>query len=250
MSDMFDFYLDDMLSTEQRRDFEAQLATTPELRDALAAQRRIDSRLRAMFEVGAAVGADEVVQQEQVQQKALHPLRPRSPRSVSRVWVRWGALAALFVLVGLVWTYTLGGLSGDPRALTLTALYKQELKGGFKPKEVCTDPAAFCEWMSRRYGQGLTVKDPPAGLTLVGWDYAELVSPYSAVLLAKVDGQEVVVVLDRLVVEKRAQPAGAQHGLNVFRGVVGKMVVYEVSPLPDARIINLLEEGSATRHCP
>lgn len=237
-SDMLELYLDDMLAPAERAAFEAMVAATPELRRLLEHQMRIDERLRAMFGVDLA----------ETPAPDVHPaprLTIARPARRTARWRRAGAIAAAVVLVGMAAAYLLGAFAAGDGSVSLHALYAREVRGGFVPKEVCTDSVAFRGWIARRYGQGLDVQSLPPGLKLVGWDYARVVSPYSGVLLAMVDGKQVVVVLDRLAVETAPLPTKVGRGLSTFRAVVGRLVVYEVSPFDRPRIIGHLAASDA-----
>jgi hypothetical protein len=59
------------------------------------------------------------------------------------------------------------------------------------------------------------------------------------VLLARVDGKEVIVVVDRKAREKSPLPP-ARSGLRSFREEYGNLVLYEVTPLDHPTILPLL----------
>lgn len=224
-------YLDGDMPAQEREGFESVLASRPELRRQVELQQKIDLRLRALFT------PDIVAPDLQL------PLSV--PRRSHRRLITLAA-AALVLLAVVVFQWWSSGSQGNG-ALTPAAVYARELKSGFVPKEVCTDDPAFKAWVSRRYGQGLSMPEPPAGLTLVGWDYADVISPYSGVLLAKFEGREVLVIIDRAGLEHEAFATGKHHGLYVHRDIIGSLVAYEVSPLPEAKILPALH-GTPCEH--
>lgn len=227
---VLDRYLDGDMPHEERDRFESALATRPDLRRHIELQRQIDQRLRVLFT--PAPGALPVL-----------TLKPAAPGASRRRLVTLAAAAV--VLLGIVVTQWWSSNAAGDTSLSPTAVYTREVKAGFVPKAICTDDATFRAWVAGRYGQGLSLPEPPKGLTLVGWSYADVVSPDSGVLLAKFEGREVVVIIDRAGLEHEPRATGKHHGLYVHRGVIGSLVAYEVSPLPEAKIIGALQ----ATHC-
>jgi hypothetical protein len=159
------------------------------------------------------------------------------------VW-RWVGIAAAIGLATLAAVYGALLLTAD-RTDRLGPIYHSEVAAGFVPREVCTDAAQFAGWTKEHYGQALypAPEAARAGVTLVGWSYGVAVTNYSGVLLARVDGTPVVVVVDKSGSEgllRLAAPGDAS--LRSFRRRIGDLVLYEVTPLPEARVLPFISD--------
>jgi hypothetical protein len=217
--DRLDRYLDGGLGGAEREAFERDLARSPELRAQADLQGRIDAGLRRLFTppgVAAPAGA--------------------APRA-RRPWV-WGlglAAAAALAAAG-VW-YAVGRRA-EPTVLE--GVYRSIVSAGFTPKEVCTTDEAFEKWVADKYGEPLAPEPDHAGVEFVGWSYARAMTTYSGVLLARVDGREVVVVLDHARNDIGIEPRANNPDLRVFRERFGNLVAYEVTPLEGPRVLESL----------
>lgn len=223
-----DAYLDGQLSGADREAVERAMAADPTLAEEVRLQRTIDESLGRLFAGGAPV-AD--------------PVGRGMWRGTGRLWIRplvWSIAAALVIAASL-WVFfgpqvVVRRGSGDP----LGKLYADEKAVGFAPKEVCTTPEAFAEWTRQYVGQPIYPAAHHEGIEFVGWTYAPgVISGSTPVLLAKVDGNDVLVAMDRRVREKHelGTPCLPLHS---FRAEVGSAVVYEVTPLDRPRIIPIL----------
>lgn len=211
-------YLDGLLEGAELAAFERELAASPQLSALVDTQRRLDEALRRSFEPSAA----------------------ETPAPAA--WWRgrrvlWLGLAAAVVLGAVgVWAVVMfGDLNG------LGTLYHRTVAAGFQPEEICTDDAQFAEWVDSKYGQVLRPKADRGDIQLVGWSYAKVVTAYSGVLLARAGGHEVLVIMDRADREEGRPWGHAGPGLRVFRRQMGKLVLYEVTPLDSPRVTELLE---------
>ncbi len=233
-STMVDPYLDGMLSTEDAASFEARLREDAVLRGEVEAQGAIDAVLRERFAVpeGVESAAGTAVAASGHTGGVGSPAR----RSVlARIgWVR---IAAVFVVAMLgVYLYY---LRSYPASVIETespiAAYQSIVRGGFRPYEVCTDDAEFAKYTQRYLGQALGVK-PFQGLALIGWDNRHnVMSLETDSLLATVDGTQVVVFMDHDS-NARSMPKTGE-GLHVFKRTVGGIVLVEVSPLAEAKVL-------------
>ncbi len=90
-----------------------------------------------------------------------------------------------------------------------------------------------------RRASGLGVDSPlpasthPPTIELLGWAYdagyrTRVLGNESLILMARSDGHEVIVLMDKLASD-RPLPAPTAPGVHLHRRVVGQMVVYEVS---------------------
>lgn len=254
---LIDAYLDGAMSDQERAAFEARAQSDEAVARELALQRAADESLRRQFRppavpmnlptravqdtgevagridrtsggagggggAGAGDGAD----------------RPRR-----RVISTPLAAAALILLAVVVGYFAMNGLpfgGGGGSHATAQAVYKQVVDGGFKPQWVCESDEQFAQYTKDRFGAPWQV-DQDKGVTLVGWRYsADLLGPDESLLLATKDGQKIVVVADAAANARRVRGG---DGLKVHTRETNGLVMYEISPLDDAVIINHITVG-------
>lgn len=223
MLERLEAYAEGGLSAPERAEFEREMLTDPALRDEVELQRRVDGRLRALFEPPASIGLPGV-----------------TPRRVG-TRARWalGVAAALALAVGgAYWALWRAPGPGDAR---VEALYARLVRTGFEPGWVCKDDAEFVAYTRDKFGQAFTV-EPAPGVALLGWTYCSgVLGEEAGVLLATAGDDRVIVIVDRSSNDRRV-PLDAGTGLRVFRGSAGSAVLYEVTPrdrptvLPHVRV--------------
>jgi hypothetical protein len=220
-----DAYLDGTLAPADQAMFENELTSSPVLQEQVALQRQIDASLTRLFG-DASWGSTAAA-------------APREGRGG-----RWrihpallGLAAAVLIVSAALWLFAASVLGERPNRLA--PLYHSTVAQGFIPQIVCTTPDEFAGWLASNYGQALYPADDP-GIEYVGWSYAHVVSVYSGVLLARVDGHPVVVVMDRSEREDIRQGRGDDRGLTIHRRRLGELVLYEVTPLDRPRILPVL----------
>ncbi len=220
-------YLDGLLSDADRQRVEHALAANPQAQEQVETQRAIDDSLRRLFGPGDTPIA------------LPHPSR-RLPVMVL------GIAAALALTVVGVWAVLFRGHAApaNPLANPLAGIYHAQLASGFKPQEVCTTRDKFAEWVQKYYAQALYPKAQHDGVEFVGWSYAPAIGKNSGVLLARAGGKEVIVVMDRKVLEKAEFKGTGDPGLHSFRKQFGSVVLYEVSPLDHESILPLLSTST------
>ncbi len=262
-------FIDGDLAGEELAWMEGRLAQDPVLRDQIDLQTRVDDSLRRTCSMNAIVmpvipaggasaspGAGEAA----VAQPALKlagtpadhsPALPASqgpaPARASLPWKRWGGLAAaaaiLLTFAGLFRAYWDARVP-DFRLLEPAPMYQQLVSAGFQPAVVCKTEPEFARLVREKLGSALVAVATP-GVEVLGWGYQDdykgsPISPHTMMLLARVDGREVLVLLDRASRDRDLSlPEGS--GLRLFRREVGPIVAYEVTPLAGERVINTLE---------
>lgn len=227
--ELLDLHLDGQLSEAQRATFDHMLEQDPALREefvrAESQNARIEASLRRVFDP------------EHAQPSPFDHAKPEvstHPRGLAR-WRYWlAAAAAIVLLVG-------GGTLLWPRPTPLREAYNRQLAVGFVPQERCTSIPQFGEWLEQNYGAWVAPDRERENIEYVGWSYSRTISSYTGLLLARVEGHEVVVVLDTAVQDGYVKPVpSAGKGLNVFRRELCGLVFYEVSPLDHAGVVDHL----------
>ncbi|MBY0262532.1 MAG: hypothetical protein K2Q20_09320, partial [Phycisphaerales bacterium] len=117
----------------------------------------------------------------------------------------------------------------------LADLYLAQRAAGFVPAVVCTSDSQFRKWTRDRIGVELSPPSAEAGVALAGWSYAESPAQYTYLLLASVDGRDVVVAMGTGA--DPIAPPSPSVGLNAFPRRVGNVWMYEITPLDKPRIV-------------
>lgn len=214
-------YLDGLMQPGERAQFERELAESASLREQVELQGRIDAGLRRLMEPGAALEASEEVV------------------VVGRLWrPAWVAAAAVIAVVAAAgwWLMTRPPSGPDP----LEAEYRQIVAAGFEPHVVCTTDEQFRDWVYNKFGEPLQPRPDRGGVQYVGWNSSRVLSSYSGLLLARAEGAESVVLIDRTISEDKRLPRPADPGLHQYRRVVGGLVLYEITPLDHPAVLDSL----------
>ncbi len=208
-----DRHLDGLLDAAEEQAFARELASDAGLRREAQADAELVKMLRGAYGPPAGKMPDAV------------------GRRTSRVrsFVGIAALLAIGVVAAL--------LLLPQRSEPFAALYRVQQAAGFEPAVVCTDEGEFRRWTRERIGVELSPPDgADAGVRLVGWSYAESPALYTFLLLARVDGRGVVVAMG-VGDEPIKAPAATDRVLNVFPQRVGRVWMYEITPLKKPRIV-------------
>lgn len=233
--DQLDLYVDSMLEELPRHRFETEMLDDDRLRRAVAQQRSIDASLRRQLAPPPTLDLGAVVR------AAAEP--PPSP-ALSTRWRSWAIAASLlatFVGVWLGWEAIQSRRQApgpyDRPWTTLTQLYDQTVETGFEPDWVCADDAEFAAHFRDSYGQPLLLA--PGNVEALGLSIGYVMSPRTTCLLARVDGRDVLVAIDRVEVDGGAA-LDQTDGLNRFRRLLGRLVAYEITPLAEPRVLDSL----------
>ncbi len=263
-------YLDGRLAAAAQAEFRRELAAKPALQAEILQQRRIDEALRRNFAPPAADAAWAAVLTARGG-NAHAPATPASipqlanpasakPSDVKRAARKQSetiklfspagmAIAALlaFVSITSLWitwnkAFVPGTTSPYPTAsapfLTLAAAYQSELQRGFKPLWLCRNEQELAGTVFKYMDQGLLWANVPQHVSLLGLSISKTLSPRTVVMLAKVNGREVALFIDRKANDKPPQ-IDPSSGLRAFRGEVGELVLYEVTPLDKPALLEL-----------
>ncbi|HVZ93082.1 MAG TPA: hypothetical protein VG797_01085 [Phycisphaerales bacterium] len=230
--DLISAYADGVLNDAERAAFEQRLESEPALRAELERHERAMGALRDLYNPDAPRERTGPAQSPVAEPPA--PLQfPKKPRRT------WQFAAAAVILLALIVGNFMMRSGNGPSITTPEAVYRALHANGFRPDFVCTDNPGFIQAVRVRMGQGLMMT--PASLatgdiSLVGWayggSYSQIISPATLVLMAHYKGQEVLVLIDHISVDRAlAKPESAD--LHMFKSVVGNLVLYEVSPLSE-----------------
>ncbi len=249
--DALDRYLDGLMSVEERSAFEARLAEDAALADEIERQRRIDESLNrysqppAPDRVLAAIRKHIETAGDDEARAVQSP--PQMKLRLPAAWRRFAVAAALLLgIVGLWQIATI--MTGSPEGAydsgphrSLMQAYRHTVDSGFKEEWVCSDDAVFAMVFKDAFGQMLSMNLPlPAGVDAKGLNFFNIYSKQTIGVLALVEGEPVMVFVDRLENEDNEPPPQPDAGLHVFRRELGSLVLFEVTPLDEPALVEHL----------
>lgn len=238
-------YLDGTMPAGARESFEGSIAADPELRSRVDAQRAIDASVKRLFPVQKVELPAGVLEGDAGD---AIPIREAGTKKPSRKVLYYAAAAVLLLGSAFFVNRAVQHANPDFKLMGADSLYNVLVLKGWKPEVVCTTDEAFARFVDLKLGEAV-IAVPASGVAILGWGYSSgyegtPISPDTVMLLATVDDQRVLVLMDREKVDRTVK-VKKETGLNVFRREVGSLVTYEVTPLAEARVIPLLKEVSS-----
>ncbi len=254
---ILDAYLHGGVSADERAAFERQTEGDDRLRAEVERQRALDAALGRLF---VPPSADQMLARlhappaqngsvgAKLTRSSARPAAQPPQRAVRAWWWRGLAAAAAIALlaVGVRWFVVTrpseppGPVIAASSTRPLAEVYRRQVADGFKPEWVCKNDQEFASTYWWILGQGMIVANLPEGVEALGVDYGRAISPKTTLLLARVRGTEVLVFADRLEDDPGQPPPDG--GLNQFYRVVGGLVLYELSPLDRAYLLESFEQ--------
>jgi hypothetical protein len=230
-------YLDSALDSPERAETDRAMSSNGQMQLELQLQMQIDESLKRLF-VPAVPPADLLARLQGPTSLAQPATRPRR---------NWAKLALAATAVTLAWGFLLWRLlppsqpaAGPYKNLPLTTIYEQTVADGFQPYWVCKDPHEFASTFFTRQGQGLLLADMPAGTKMEGLAYTGGISPSTTTMLARTDGQPIMVFVDRASADTHPSLPKTETKLHLFHKELGPLVLYELSPLDHATVMDHL----------
>lgn len=261
-------YLDGELSPDERSRLEHEARVNPALRVAIERSLAIEAQLRRRL-VPEAVDIDAVIRAGGDQSATRAPRAgggssdgAGSPLSLDarsrgkRPLKAWMGLAAAVLIAVALGAYFMSRPARDGLQTPAQA-YGRIVRAGFTPTVVCENDEQVIAFTRQYLGNPLRINvasaanaSPPVALTLVGWGYEEhVVTPRTVSLLAKADGDQIVVFADQAHLDTGG-PASFDgtlthdgRPLRVFRAQVGTTVLYEVSPRETPVVLPAIERA-------
>lgn len=260
-SDQLELYLDGLLGEGPRAEFERLCASNPAMARELELARRIAGSVSRQFTPPspmnmavfgtAAAGAARTPASAHDTADPPAPIPfpgPARPRAGSTPRWRWAgyAVAAVLGIAAVAWWSSTVPDPAAVRRLTAMEVMASAKQSGFVPIFVCKDDEEFASTVKKRFGTPLLVA-AESGLAVLGWAYSdtyagELVTKNSLVLMARVDGQDVLVFMDRdpaLTGEGNTLELGpAPAGHRLFKRTLGPLILYELTPFDHPRVLD------------
>jgi hypothetical protein len=243
-------FLDGQMSDAEQAAFGERLRADAALRRQANLQQRIDGSLRRMFEVprpsieralSAVTSAESAKASLATEARALRS-EPPEARSFRGYWIAAGiasAAAVAWVVATVAWNRP----SGDEPYFAVRPLvdvYRDAVASGFEPSYECREADRFAATFRQRQGQPLALLAMPAGPRMLGLSYVGGLTRMTTAMLCLVDGEPVMVFVDRADADEPMAAVKDLEGLHIFREERDGLVFYEVTPLPEPRVTQLL----------
>jgi hypothetical protein len=222
-------YLDGVMDKAERAAFETEIERDPRLAAEVALQARLDAALERQFPVVAA-SALHLAAMEKHFESVSPPIYKLPGR---RALIPYGVAAAVFLIAYGLFGPRWSPISREPAftAVPLAQVYHQTVKDGFEPYYECHDDKRFADTFAARQGIPLHLTEMPEGSMMKGLSYLGGLSRETTAMLCDVNGEPVMVFVDRA---EKDRPAAAEENdpdLNIFRTERDGLVFYEVTPL-------------------
>jgi hypothetical protein len=246
-------YLDGDMPEAVRARIEQQLARDPNLRAQIERQARIDQSLRRTFSVTGnadAILAGLIVQPHSGNGRAHSEHRATSNTRPASGLIRKPlavAAAVVFILCGPFAIYfawdsfqheAMPALVVHPKVeAPLDKLYRREVAEGFKCEWDCKSAGEFGAYFAASFGEPLMMRDLPQNVVGVGLKYVGGLTPNTITYMARVNDQPVLVFADKLAADKAQKLKDPK--LKIFQRKIGELVLYEVTPLNEPKLLDL-----------
>jgi hypothetical protein len=229
-------YFDYAPDSPERAETDRDMSFNRQMQLELQLQRQIEESLKRLF-VPSAAPADLLARLQSPTPLVQPATQPRR---------NWAKLAFAAIAVSVVWGFLIWRLLPVSRPvveykiLPLSTIYDQTVAGGFQPYWVCKDAHEFASTFFTRQGQGLLLADLPEGTKMEGLAYTGGISPNTTTMLARTDGQPIMLFVDRASSDTHPVLPKTETKLHLFRKELGPLVMYELSPLDHATVMDYL----------
>lgn len=247
MTDL-DAYLDEQLDAVASEEFAGRVASSPELMKAIELQERIDECINRMYDpppppdVLSLILSNESDAVSDSENEKVAPHRAATP-----TW----RVALYAIAACIAWIAVAGQFFMQPEVRVvaykerpLAEVYHTCVIEGFEPYWVCEDDLLFAATFERRQGVRLNLADMPEGTEMVGLAYLAGLSRDSTSLLARVDGEPVLVVVDKPERDWGPETGAFSDGrINVHKTEKLGLVFYEITPFEAPRVTRYFVEA-------
>lgn len=228
-------YVEGQLSPSDRSGFEAKLQSSPALQSQLELLRKMDDSLKHAFAAPGFVKVDFDAARAQAAAGA---------RQTSAPWKRWAGIAGA-AIAAMVLIVVLLQLNAPKN--TVSMIYDNEVKAGFQPTHICANDQDFADYTKKYFGVPM-VAQSDSTITILGWTYASEqaykdlgLTKEARIILCNVEGQKVMLFLDKNDVRGPRLDSAAKGRLHVFDVNIKGVHVFEVTPLEKPAAANRLK---------
>ncbi len=247
-----DAYLDGVMTSDQCAEFEREIESDDDLRMQIKIQKEIDQAFRRLFQPPSAKEVPVVI--TDLRESEPYTLPPTTKRDWGAVPRRLAVAAALVAgLFGswLIWN-AVGpkGSGGYGEWRSFETVYADAVANDMKPEWTCDTEPEFADSIRNHFGQAAVIPfELPDGMVALGLAYGNSISRRTVYLLAEVNDQPVIVFIDRVEADQ-GPTVDESSGLNLFKRRLGRLVLYELSPLEKPALLQLFYDPDTDRISP
>lgn len=245
---LLDLYVDGLLDGPRRKSFDRQVAQDPTLRAEIDTQTMIDESLKRLYPAPAADRAIAILEGRASDAAPASKQMTRSGKG-SRGFV----LAAALVMGAVGIWRMVSFLNPEPppgaeryRWRDLRTTYYDEIEAGFNPQWTCDTDEEFASTFRGRFQQALLLAQTPSDVSPIGLAYGHSLSEQTVYLLARVRGEPVIAFVDTAQNDKATHLPSSER-LSLFQRDVGRLTIYELSPLDRPFLLELFYDPDAPR---
>ena len=239
--DTLERYLDGLLDSDRRANFERRLSQDPQLRHTVDQQARIDDAIKRLHPLPANVPTLDEIHAASADKRA-HTSAPRE-----NVWAKLAIAAGLLIATtagvsvyemrDLIWP---APTPSPPPPMSLSQTYAFEVEHNLTPDWVCENEAQFADTFENHTTLALAMPEATDTFAPIGLSPRRTqLHRRTLCLLARVDGRPVIVFAAPLESDVSPMPP-TDAKLHLIRHQIGSAVFYELTPFKDARVLNRL----------
>lgn len=246
---LIDAYLDGGLGDRHRIAFTHMIERSPQLRSEVQRQVTIDAALKRLMTPPTARRLADLARPaiDRARVRLAAGSVPSTPAAPARR--RFATAAALVAAAGgilLIFNATIRRSRQDPYVVpartTMPAYYHSQVDAGFSADWRCDTQEEFADAFAERLDQKLMLAELPDAAEALGFSYCNCLTPRTVSLMATVGDAPVMVFVDRV---ERDQPQRRPDGLSLYRRRIGRLVLYELSPLDHPAVIQAFFDPDA-----
>ncbi len=248
-----DAYLDGVMTPAQCAEFEREIESDDDLRMQIKIQKEIDQAFGRLFQPPSAERVPVVI--TDLRQSETYTLPTTTKRDWGAVPRRLAVAAALVAGVFGGWlTWNALQPSGVSNSYgpwrSIEVVYADSVANDMEPEWTCDTESEFADSIRNHFGQAAVIPfELPDGTAALGLAYCNSISKRTVYLLAEVNNEPVIVFIDRVETDS-GQTIEESSGLNLFSRRIGRLVLYELSPLEKPALLELFYDPDADPTAP
>ncbi len=248
-----DAYLDGVMTPAQCAEFEREIESDDDLRMQIKIQKEIDQAFRRLFQPPSAKEVPGVI--TDLRESEPYTLPPTTKRDWGAVPRRLAVAAALVAGVfggWLTWNALQPSSVSNPYGpwRSIEVVYADAVANDMEPEWICDTEPEFANSIRNHFGQAAVIPfELPDGMVALGLAYGNSISRRTVYLLAEVNDQPVIVFIDRVEADQ-GPTVNESSSLNLFKRRLGRLVLYELSPLEKPALLQLFYDPDTDRISP
>ena len=230
-------FLDSLMTSEEESTYREQHLSDAPVQQAIELQSQLDQSLLNLFP------SDEM--SDQLKSRIIDNIQARP--SDFTLWTRASFLkAAVVALVLIAATAAWNGFFNQKpepffQQVALVQLHQDLNQQGYQPYYNCEDEERFAAVFKKRQNVALKLTPMPVDRKMLGISYLGGLSRQTTAMLATVDNENVTVFVDRKSALPEPNIVNRTETLNVFKREMSNLVLYEISPFKEAKLLDHFE---------